>query len=173
MIDLGNRLILDDGTVLCREAAIMELLYAGRDLSSALATPSDDIQMHNSSDQLLDTGYGEIDVAEGEILAGVDWFSHWMTPDPWSSADVAEICLSRCVNAEETARVNEELTLFKQRNMMPVLRHLLYLVDHWRQRGILWGVGRGSSVGSLVLFLIGINRINPLEFDLGIDEFLK
>ena len=173
MIELDNRLILDDGTVLCSDDAIMELLYSGRKLSSAIAIPSDDVQMHNAADQLLDTGYGEIDAAEGEMLSGVDWFSHWMTPEPWSAADVAEICLSRCDNTAEINRVREELVLFEQRNMIPVLRHLLYLVDHWRQRGILWGVGRGSSVGSLVLFLIGINRINPLEFDLGIDEFLK
>ena len=57
--------------------------------------------------------------------------------------------------------------------MLPVLRHLVYMVDHFRREGITWGVGRGSSVSSFVLYLIGINRINPLEFGLDIKEFLK
>jgi hypothetical protein len=173
MIELGDRLILDDGTVLCSDAAIVELLYSGRGLDSAMALPSDDIELYNAADRLLDTGYGNIDVAAGEIYDGVDWFSHWLTPAPWSSMDVGMTVLSRCQTEAEFERVQIELVLFEQRKMMSVLRHLMYLVDHWRQAGILWGVGRGSSVGSLVLYLIGINRINPLDFDLGIDEFLK
>ena len=65
------------------------------------------------------------------------------------------------------------MILFAQRDMLPVLRHLMWLVFSLRQRGITWGVGRGSSVSSYVLFLIGINRIDPLQFDLDISEFLK
>jgi DNA polymerase III alpha subunit len=42
-----------------------------------------------------------------------------------------------------------------------------------RKNNILWGVGRGSSVASFVLYLIGIHRINSLFYNLPIEEFLK
>jgi hypothetical protein len=69
--------------------------------------------------------------------------------------------------------VCEEYVLFEERNMIPVLRHLIYMVQLLRQQGVLWGVGRGSSVSSYILFLIGINRIDPMKFNLDVSEFLK
>jgi len=47
------------------------------------------------------------------------------------------------------------------------------MVDNLRKRNVVWGVGRGSSVSSYVLFCIGINRIDPLKFNLDVGEFLK
>lgn len=173
MIEIQGRQILDDGTVICSDAAIVEMLYAGHGLDSVLATDSEDVDLHNAVDMMLDTGFGRIDTASGPIYSGVDWFQHWLTPEPYATADIAQICWDRCRTDEERQRVAEELLLFEERNMMPVLKHLLYLVDQWREQGIVWGVGRGSSVSSLVLHLIGINRINPLDFDLDIREFLK
>jgi len=34
-------------------------------------------------------------------------------------------------------------------------------------------VGRGSSVASYCLYLLGVHKINSLKFDLDIKEFLK
>jgi DNA polymerase III alpha subunit len=48
-----------------------------------------------------------------------------------------------------------------------------YLVDLMREHNIVWGVGRGSSVSSFVLFLIGIHRINSIYYGLDVEEFLK
>ena len=48
-----------------------------------------------------------------------------------------------------------------------------YLVDTLRKNNIIWGVGRGSSVASYVLYLLGVHRIDSLYYDLDITEFLK
>ena len=63
--------------------------------------------------------------------------------------------------------------MFEERKMMNVLRFLIYLVDTMRKNKIVWGVGRGSSVASYVLFLIGIHKVNSLKYNLDIKEFLK
>lgn len=173
MIELNGRRILDDGTVICSEAALLDLLYSERSLVGVIAEPSADVDLHNATDQLLDSGYGAIATGSQGIYGSTDWNRHWTTPEPWDGADVESICLTRCESQEERDRVRLEMAMFRERDMEPALRHLLYLVDHWRSNGVLWGVGRGSSVSSLVLFLIGINRINPLEFHLDIGEFLK
>jgi DNA polymerase III alpha subunit len=173
MIDLNDRRILSDGTVICSTRAILDMIYSGRSLDGVIAEPNTDVQLHNVADRLLDTNYGEIILGTDGIYGTVDWHSQWTTPDHWLSIDIERLCLDRCDSDAEQERVRMEMIMFRERNMEPVLRHLVYLVDHWRSNGVLWGVGRGSSVSSLVLFLIGINRINPMEFDLDIREFLK
>ena len=54
-----------------------------------------------------------------------------------------------------------------------MLRYLRYLVDTLRANGIVWGVGRGSSVASFVLYKIGVHRINSIEHDLDFNEFMR
>lgn len=99
--------------------------------------------------------------------------SKWMVPNEYKEFDIAQYVLDLCQTDEELQRVGQELLMFQERDMFPLLRYLKYLVDVMRKNDIVWGVGRGSSVASFVLFLIGIHRINSLYFDLSIDEFLK
>lgn len=173
MIDLGNRRIYDDGTVILSPAAAIEVLYAGGDLSSAWIDPCDDVTMHNDSNRMLDTGLDRLNDADGPMYGGTDWYGSWHTPEPYASMDVLSHCLSRCADDAQADRVRQEYSMFEERGMVPVLRHLTHMVDALREAGVFWGVGRGSSVGSMILYLIGINRINPMEHGLGIDEFLK
>jgi DNA polymerase III alpha subunit len=42
-----------------------------------------------------------------------------------------------------------------------------------RTNHIIWGVGRGSSVASHVLYKLGVHRINSLHYNLDIQEFLR
>ena len=65
------------------------------------------------------------------------------------------------------------MLLYQERDMFVLLQYLKYLVDTMREHNIVWGVGRGSSVSSFVLFLIGIHKINSLYYDLSINEFIK
>lgn len=71
------------------------------------------------------------------------------------------------------ARVEEELDLFRARNLYPVLQCLIYIIDIMRKNNLVWGVGRGSSVASYVLYLIGVHKINSIKYNLDIREFLK
>ena len=99
--------------------------------------------------------------------------SQWFIPDAYRDMDIAQFVLDQCNGDAELQRAGAELLLFQERNLFPLLRYLKYLVDTMRQNGVVWGVGRGSSVASFVLFLIGIHRINSLYYDLSIEEFLK
>jgi DNA polymerase III alpha subunit len=76
-------------------------------------------------------------------------------------------------DTEEWMRTEAELVEFDQRGMYPLLQYMIYLVDFMRENNIVWGVGRGSSVASYVLYLIGIHRINSIHFDLDWHEFLR
>lgn len=98
---------------------------------------------------------------------------NWHMPEEYHTFDIAKFVLDQCKNEAELQRAGEELLKFQERDMFILLKYLKYLVDTMRKHNIVWGVGRGSSVASFVLYLIGIHRINSLYYDLSIDEFLK
>jgi hypothetical protein len=99
--------------------------------------------------------------------------ANWYMPTEYKELDIAKYVLDQCTSEAELQRAGEELILFQERNMFVLLQYLKYLVDTMRKHNIVWGVGRGSSVASFVLFLLGIHRINSLYYDLSIDEFIK
>jgi len=99
--------------------------------------------------------------------------SNWYMPTEYKELDIAKFVLDQCTNEAELQRAGEELILFQERNMFVLLQYLKYLVDTMRKHNIVWGVGRGSSVASFVLFLLGVHRINSLYYQLEIDEFIK
>lgn len=99
--------------------------------------------------------------------------ANWYMPTEYKELDIAKYVLDQCTSEAELQRAGEELIMFQERNMFVLLQYLKYLVDTMRKNNIVWGVGRGSSVASFVLFLLGVHRINSLYYDLSIDEFIK
>lgn len=102
-----------------------------------------------------------------------DCRNNWFIPDEYKNFDIAKFVLDQCQNEEELQRAGKELLLYQERDMFVLLQYLKYLVDTMRTNNIVWGVGRGSSVASFVLYLIGVHKINSLYYDLPIEEFLK
>lgn len=99
--------------------------------------------------------------------------SSWHMPDKYRHMDIAEYILSLCDTDAELQRCGQELLLFQERNLFDLLRYLKYLVDTLRSNCMIWGVGRGSSVASYVLYLLGVHRINSMFYDLDAHEFLR
>ncbi len=97
----------------------------------------------------------------------------WFTPPEYQNIDLETFFQSRCSSEQQRTRARVELELVKRMNAESIFRHLIYLVDQWRSCDLVWGVGRGSSVSCFLLFLIGINKINPLDYDLDHREFFK
>jgi DNA polymerase III alpha subunit len=173
MINLKNRSILDDGTVICTESAAIDMLYKGQDLSDVILDDIDIIVQFNKANETLDNSFETLNSNIAPQYDSIDWFNLWVTPDEFKNIDIKQYCLSKCNTQEQQDRVIVEIQLFEERKMIPVLKNLIWLVDYFRQNKILWGCGRGSSVASYILFLIGINRIDPLKYDLDIREFLR
>ena len=66
-----------------------------------------------------------------------------------------------------------ELTEVEARKLFPVLRIMIYIIETMRKNNLVWGIGRGSSVASYVLYLIGVHKVDSLKYNLDIKEFLK
>ena len=98
--------------------------------------------------------------------------AQWFMPKDYCP-DLVEMLYSMCSTPEQTERVNTELELYIQHGMFDLLYYLKYLVDTMRENNIVWGVGRGSSVASYVLYLIGVHKVDSIKYELDIHEFLK
>jgi len=100
--------------------------------------------------------------------------SEWFMPDEYKTLNVYDYVMNKAGDdLAELERVEEELAQFKVRGMTNLLRYMIYLVDFMRENDIVWGVGRGSSVASYVLYLIGVHRIDSLKYNLDWREFLR
>ncbi len=98
---------------------------------------------------------------------------NWFIPYEYKQFDVETFCIEQCQSKIELDRVKQELVLYKEHNMIPVLQCMKYIVDTLRKNNVLWGIGRGSSVASYCLFLLGVHKINSITYDIPLNEFFK
>ena len=99
--------------------------------------------------------------------------SNWHMPEKYKELDIAAYVLNLCQTDAELQRCGQELMLFQERDLFNLLRYLVYLVDTMRENKLIWGVGRGSSVASYVLYKLGVHKIDSLHYDLDPTEFLR
>lgn len=97
----------------------------------------------------------------------------WHMPETYQQLDIAEHVLSLCKTEAELQRCGHELMLFQERNLFDLLKYLKYLADIMTENRLIWGVGRGSSVASYVLYKLKIHRIDSLYYNLSPEEFLR
>jgi DNA polymerase III alpha subunit len=100
--------------------------------------------------------------------------SNWDMPDEYKTLDIEEWVKGQCPPWDPNhTRVEEELAAFRERNMLDLLKWLKYFVDTCEKEDIVWGIGRGSSVASYVLFLIGVHSVDSIKYNLDWQEFLR
>ncbi len=100
--------------------------------------------------------------------------SVWNMPDEYKNMDIEQWILEQCPPWDPNfTRTKDELEAYKARNMLDLLRWLKYFVDTCSKENILWGLGRGSSVASYVLYLLGVHSIDSVKYNLDWQEFLR
>ena len=115
---------------------------------------------------------------ETDISLSVDEYDmmnqrNWLMPEEYKQMDIAQHVIDLCKTTPEIQRAGQELLMFQERNLFNLLKYLKYLVDTMHDNNVIWGVGRGSSVASYVLYLLGVHRINSMYYDLDPGEFLR
>ncbi len=155
---------------------LCELLYKNPDLDLSLFQVEDPQEFNKSRSELhAEVPYlsGYVELADSVSMFDTRYQRKWHMPEEYKQLDIAAYVLGLCNADYELQRVGEELLLFQERDAFDLLRYMKYLVDTLRKHSIVWGVGRGSSVASYVLFLLGVHKINSIYYNLDIDEFLK
>jgi hypothetical protein len=156
---------------------LAELLYTNPELDISKFFVTDPAQYNKCvegvfyADMPLLNTYHPLDISPEEFDQAMQ--SRWHMPAEYQTLDIAQWLLNLCKTQEELQRVGEELLLYQDRDLFNLLRYLKYMVDTFRKNNIVWGLGRGSSVASYVLYLLGVHKINSIYYDLDISEFLR
>ena len=136
-----------------------------------------DVEQFNSANQLLYAGYTELKLASTPDCTPAEYHKQnqklWNMPAEYAEFDIAKWLLDQCENDEQQQRVGQELLLYVDRGLEDLLKFLRYMVQVMRDNNIVWGVGRGSSVASYVLYLIGVHKIDSMYYDLDVTDFLR
>lgn len=165
------------GIAIYNSKDIEELLYQGKsDLLNDLLVDSSDpeiLKYNQTCEHLGGTSLKmyqplDIDLEFFDTTLQQDW----MMPEEYKKLDI-ETFLVQHSNKAHYQRLMEELAEFRERNMIDLLRWLKYFVDTCRKENIVWGVGRGSSVASYVLYVIGVHKIDPIRYNLDWRDFLR
>ena len=141
----------------------IELLYRGQDLSDVAF---DDIDRFNKfATELEISPISDISLISKEFNI----------PQHYKELDVEKYIRERLVqrDPDEIGRVEMELDMYRERGLFPVLQLLIWIVDTMRKHNLVWGVGRGSSVSSYLLYILGVHKVDSYKYDLDIKEFLK
>ena len=166
MLDKYNRYLSDEKTGI-------EMLYTGKDISNVEFTKTDDVTRFNKF--CNDLGIDRLRILGEDDFDRINTYN---IPQHYKEIDVEEYIrglISTSGDSAEAveARVEMELALYKERNLFPIIQVLLFVVDILRRNDLVWGVGRGSSVASYILYLIGIHKVDSIKYNLDIREFLK
>ena len=146
----------------------IELLYRNKSLVN-IPFQDDIVKEYNNAAFELDLD---------ELVSKGNWSKDFNIPQHYKDINVKEY-VTRLLPASgqdvkiKTDRVDMELAEFEARNLFPVLQMLIYIIDTMRKNNLVWGVGRGSSVASYILYLMGVHKVDSVKYNLHIEEFLK
>ena len=159
---------------------LVDMIYSGHadKVHVVLCDANDEIDKFNSAmeEQGLDKLQKYIPLDVDQKTFDNVCQSEWFMPAKYKDINVYEYVLGKAETPwpqHVQDRIWEELHEYDNRGMSNLLRYMIYLVDFMRENDIVWGVGRGSSVASYVLYLIGVHKVNSIQYDLDWREFLR
>ena len=166
------------GQIIFGEQDVINLYLQGHNIDTLQHLLVDSTIDLETAASILDNVPAFIRYDELAQAQSIEQFDHrcqatWYMPDEYKAMDIAAHVLSLCNTEAELQRCGEELLLFQERNLFDLLRYLKYLVDVMTENQLIWGVGRGSSVASYVLYKLGVHRIDSMYYELDPTEFLR
>lgn len=172
--ELKDRTLFYDGDTVVSPDRVLEFIDKG--FSDLYVTEeTDDIRQHN---QFASKNNAIHTKTENRPLN-----FDWNLPESYKSLDVIEYILERLEEQRDelydaqfhtrVVRVSDELRLYEELKLIPILRAIIYVINTLQDKNIVWGVGRGSSVSSYVLYLIGVHDVDSVMYDLDFTDFLR
>lgn len=169
---LKDRTLWFDGTNQVDPDLVPDLLLRGVSQDKIIAEENDDLKLFNqiADDPILSTK------TENALFD-----LSWNIPDQYVQLDLPNYLKSKLAalqnkndrykKPEYEARLQIELVEIEKREITSLVKTLIYIVDQLRANGKVWGVGRGSSCASLILFLMDLHKVDPIRFGISHTEF--
>lgn len=163
---------LSDGNVDYDVNDLIDMLKSGIDINNLYSSDKTHTDPFNKNLKIFEDNSNQYNFSKHDINHAARQ-DEWFIPDQYLELNIEEYIFEKCSTKDEISRVEYEMKIYKKNNLEKMLKFIVFLVDKMREMGCVWGVGRGSSTCSYVLFLIGIHKINSIKYDLDFNEFLK
>lgn len=173
-VNLENRILWFDGTSTVDADSVTDLIMSNASIKGLCVTNiTPEIEQFNKlvpkSQQIV-------------VKETVDPLKQeWNIPAEFAQMDVKQHILDTVSFSQfasddakmRLTRVLDELELYESMELMDVLRVLIYIINTLNRENVMWGVGRGSSVSSYVLYLLGVHDIDSVKYELDVSDFLR
>ena len=151
------------------------LIVSDHHFARLIVNNSEEQKMHkvprSEDSDLYEYTYQE-SISVEEVDDEPDTQSHAHTSDDLDTL-ISHIVSSDRYRDEYADRVEEELDFFIRSDNILFLNKVYALIQEFKENGIVWGVGRGSSCSSYILYVLYVNDVNPIEFDIPFHEMSK
>jgi DNA polymerase III alpha subunit len=171
MFNLPDRVLHPNGqSIVSAEQCVNFLLRGLTPVHFAVEELTPDIIEHNrrSVDKILS-------VSE---LKEPDFDLSYAIPVEYQQLDVCKYFLDKLEAREEWRlndaiidRVENELVFIQRTSAENYFRTIIYIVDRLNAEKVVYGIGRGSSCASFLLYMIGLHTVNPIEYEIPMEEF--
>ena len=171
-LQVQDYLLWDDGSISVDPDKIIDYLFRIKDPSKLFVTSiNQDIKDYN---QVTDK---KLSVKTKSVQ---EFPPQWNIPDKYINLNMDEyqISLAELIDPNDKLyqqrieRLSKEIWMFNQLNLDIVLKTLVFIIDTMIEKNVVWGVGRGSSCSSYLLFLMGLHCVDPVLYDIDINDFL-
>lgn len=176
---LNGRILWYDGDSSFEPEALYEHILSGHTLDKNVF-----ITEFNKDIRLFNSLNPDCQLSKKSSFNEVD--TEWNIPSKYKEIDVTKHVLKKLLTEldnspelsqydidDRIARVNEELELYEEYNLMDILRVVIYIVDEFENNNVVWGTGRGSSCCSYCLYLIGLHDVDSIKYGLELSEFFR
>ena len=178
LVELDDRLLRYDGVSIVHPDNVAMLMCHG-------LLPSQ-IQVTEADEQVLQFNTQVDDIDALKVFDKNESFEvdfKWNIPEEYTSIDLDAFVINLFENKLNTlsysddelnrasTRIADELDEFKTRGMEMFLKTIIFILDSMRNSNVVWGVGRGSSCASYILFLLDLHKVDCIKFDIPMEEF--
>ncbi len=162
--ELEKYSLFGDGTIEVNPDQLVDILLNIQDLNSVFVSElTPDVQQFNDL-----TDYN-LTVKTESADINIDW----VMPEKYINTNILPIIPEDDLYEERLRRLVQEVGLFESNDMYDVLRILIYVIDIFNEYNIVWGVGRGSSCASYLLYLLDLHLVDPVRYNIDLSEFFK
>jgi len=164
-----------DNEIIINEDKLVELFLQGKQVHTVTMENTVSVDRYNQfcSLFLIDENINVELPNNGLDKYNKELVDNWFMPEEYKKINIIDHLLSKTKNEAEYQRVVTELTEFEERGLLSLLQYMMYFVELMRENDVVMGVGRGSSVASYVLYLLGVHKIDSIKYNLDYREFFR
>lgn len=176
--ELNDRVLRFDGVSVVEADQVIDLIRRG-------AIPSQLRVLAETPDVVIfNRNVSEAEKLREFGIEPMNFKYDWQLPPEFLSLDITEhvsVVFGERLPALEydsaqteaaITRVAQELHEFRKRGLEDLLRVIIFVLHKFKETQQVWGVGRGSSCASYVLFLLGLHVVDPIKFEVPLEEFM-